>query len=118
MRQPVIMTAIQKIIELLPPAGAVRPVTLAKLLVDPIGQLEHRHPGPANPWGEAGCSNKLPDGSKAFFGEAYRKFERRFYKHAEEEWRRKVGRLTYIRTVGMPLFCPIPALADDMKCVL
>ena len=35
---------------------------------------------------EAGCSNKLPDGSKAFFVKAYRKFERMFHKRAEEEW--------------------------------
>ena len=99
-----------------PPAGAVRPLPLAKLLVDPTGQLEHRHPGPANPGGEAGCSNKLPDGSKAFFGEAYRKFEKRFHKRAEEEW--CLSGKPYIRTVGVPLLCVIHALSDDVKCAL
>ena len=69
-----------------PPAGAVRPVPLAQLLVDPIEHLERRHAGATNPGVEAGCSDKLPDGSKAFFVKAYRKFERMFHKRAEEEW--------------------------------
>ena len=56
------MPALDPFGELLPPAEAERPVPLAKLLIGPVGRLERRRPGPANPGGEAGCSNQLPGG--------------------------------------------------------
>ena len=82
----VMMTAWDALGELLPPCRSGSSCPLGEAADRPCWTTGASSPGPANPGGEAGCSSQLSGGGKAFFGKAYRKFERRFQARAEEEW--------------------------------